>query len=216
VKNDRRWFVPGVTEAKRDPAYWVDLNAWLVDGGLEIVHQWAYDYVAEHGAVGPGDDAPVSDAKNRLVQSSRSEGQQLVFDLGEAAMRRDSAEVPTEVTTERDKAVVLTDRNVRAWLAVQRQMSTNDPRLESMLTVRTQLRAAGMAEVAQRKITGFRHVALANKKAVEEMAKTPIEQTSRTTYEQAVWNGFMAFKKEPRNVVEADNATQSDPNDAPF
>ena len=41
MKNDRRWFVPGITEVKRDKEYWVDLYAWLVEGGLEIVHEWA-------------------------------------------------------------------------------------------------------------------------------------------------------------------------------
>lgn len=81
VKNDRRWLVPMVTEKKQASAYWVDINAWLVEEGLELIHAWAYKYVEEHGHVGPGDDAPASTAKEKLIKASRSDGQQLVFDL---------------------------------------------------------------------------------------------------------------------------------------
>jgi hypothetical protein len=176
VKNDRRWFVPGVTEVKRDPKYWVDFNAWLVEGGLEIIHEWAHTYVAEHGTVGASDDAPVSDAKDKLILASRSEGQQLVFDLGEAAMRI-------------EREVVLTDREVLEWLAIQRGMNVHDPKLEGLLTIRTQLRDAGMVEVLRHKLEGRRHVAFANQKANDRKEG---EQT---------WQDLTAFRMAPGMVV---------------
>jgi hypothetical protein len=195
VKNDRRWFVPQVTEAKKDSKYWVDFNAWLIDGGLEIIHQWAHDYVAEHGSVGAGDDAPISDAKNELVQSSRSEGQQLVFDLGEAAMRNETE-------------VILTDREVRGWLSGERQMAANDPRLESLLTVRTQLRSAGMVEVARHKLRGVRHVALANQKAVNSTQQAIASMSQATS--EGTWQVLVAFMKASREVVAADEQGEQD------
>ncbi len=43
VKNDRRWAIPEVTERKKPKEYWDTLNAWLVSGGLEAIHDWAYE-----------------------------------------------------------------------------------------------------------------------------------------------------------------------------
>jgi hypothetical protein len=122
VKNDRRWFMPQVTEEKRNEEYWVKFNAWLVSGGLEIIHQWAYEYVAEHGEVGEGTEAPMSAAKEETIELSRSEDQRLVFNLG-------------KVTCAKDKSIVLLDRQVREWLASLRRMADMDVRLPSFLTI---------------------------------------------------------------------------------
>jgi hypothetical protein len=160
VKNDRRWFVPKVTETKQSERYWVDLNAWLVGGGLEIIHQWAYEHVERHGAIGDGAEAPVSAAKDELIELSRSEGQQLVFDLGRAAMARKE---PT----------IMWDRDVRAWLASAREINDTDPRLESLLTIRDELENAGMKNVrkelenaGKKMVRGKPWVALANAAAM--------------------------------------------------
>ncbi len=151
VKGDRRWAVPEVTEKKREASYWLEINAWLISGGLEVVHDWAHAHVAEHGAIGAGDEAPISEAKNRLIELSRSEGMQMVLDLGDTAVNFKSE-------------VVLTDRAVRGWLQDARSMRDNDPHLESLLTVRSMLLQAGMTEVQTYKIKGVRFVAFANPK----------------------------------------------------
>jgi hypothetical protein len=160
VKNDRRWFVPEVTEEKRDERYWLDLNAWLVGGGLEVIHQWAHEYIESHGAFSDGAIAPVSAAKEELIALSRSEGQQIVFDLGRAAMAR-------------KKPTVMWDRDVRAWLASARDINDTDPRLESLLTIREELENAGMknvrkelANAGMKMVQGKPWVALANAAAM--------------------------------------------------
>jgi hypothetical protein len=162
VENDRRWFVPEVTEQKKDPQYWIKFNAYLNGGGLEAIHAWAYDYVEEHSAVGEGDNAPTSAAKQKLIEESRSEGQKMVLDLGKSAMAS-------------EKSVVLSDRDVRSWLANARKLFKNDGELdlnhrhlESLWTVRKMLEIAGMRTVYDKgKIEGLRYVLLANAKGVE-------------------------------------------------
>jgi hypothetical protein len=158
VKNDRRWFVPEVTELKRSPQYWIDFNAWLVNGGLEMIHQWACDYVAKHGAVSTADDPPASEAKERLIRTSRSEGEQLAYDLGETAM---AATGP----------VTFIDRSVREWIAGERGLLPNDRHLESPATIRSQLKAAGMQQVVEYMSRGTRFAIFANQAAVEQLSQ---------------------------------------------
>jgi len=78
AEEDRRWFVPGVTGKKRKPRYWVGLNHWLETGGLSHIAAWAVKYVAEHGAVGPGADAPTSARKRELILDSISPARQML------------------------------------------------------------------------------------------------------------------------------------------
>ena len=193
VKNDRRFLIPGITEAKKPPAYWLDLNAWLVDGGLEIIHQWAYDYVAQHGAIGPGDHAPLSAAKDQLIVASRSEGQQIAFDLGEEVMQfdsdRESGKGERNLTA---KPIVLFDRDVRAWIAQKRGLDFDNPTLESLATVREQLRAAGMTEISEPKNTGVRYVAYGNGKALETLGCPDKKPT---------WNELKPHRTAPDDVV---------------
>jgi hypothetical protein len=192
VKNDRRWFVPGVTETKRDAKYWLDLYAWLIEGGLEVIHEWAYDYVAKHGCVGPGDEAPASAAKERLIQSSRSEGQQLVFDLGAAAMERD----------EKDEPVVLTDRAVRDWVRQERQLTHNDSTLEGLMTIRTQLNDAGMMEVLQYTRRGARFAVFANQSAIERV-NAHVEDERRDV-DRWTWADVKDHEKPPETIAKDD------------
>lgn len=180
VKGDRRWFVPKVSETKPmgGAAYWTELNAWLVSGGLEAIHDWAYDFVEEHDAVGSGDEAPTSAAKERMIETSRSEGQQMVFDL-------------CEVATQSQCPVVLTDRAVRKWMANNRQMPENDPRLESLLTVRTVMKQAGLVEVMPGVTEGRRWVAFANQATLNLVPMSPAPK----------WDQFKANLKSPESLV---------------
>jgi hypothetical protein len=156
VKGDRRWFVPKVSEAKPSGGvgYWTELNAWLVSCGLEAVHDWAHDFVQEHGAVGSGDEAPTTMAKERMIETSRSEGQQMVFDLG-------------ELVAQSRTPLVVRDREVRSWLGTTRKLFESDPKLESMLTIRTVLKQAGLVEVLPGVTEGRRWVAFANQATLD-------------------------------------------------
>jgi hypothetical protein len=85
-KQDRRWFIPTVTEKIRSRAYWKALRDWLDNGGLAITHQWAIDHVAKYAPVMPGDIAPTTAAKLQIIEKSRTEGEKLIADLAECLL----------------------------------------------------------------------------------------------------------------------------------
>ena len=134
--NDRRWFVPGVTEKKRPHEKWVELNTWLSDGGLEAIRHWADDHVRQHGHVLPGVEAPGSLAKKRSVVASMSDGERMIFDLG------------TTLAKTEKQYVVRLDK-IRTWLAGKKSA---DPRygdsggkyLETAETIARMLKLAGL------------------------------------------------------------------------
>ena len=77
--DDRRWFVPMVTEEKKDADYWERLNEWLEkEGGLSIIKWWAEAWVKENGSVLRGSPAPWSALKKEVVEEGYSPGQELV------------------------------------------------------------------------------------------------------------------------------------------
>jgi hypothetical protein len=83
-EEDRRWFVPGIGENVRDMAFWTTFNNWLTRrGGLEAIAYWTREYVEKHGAVGPGDRAPESEAKKQLILNNLSPGRMLIRKWGE-------------------------------------------------------------------------------------------------------------------------------------
>jgi hypothetical protein len=86
--DDRRWFVPKVSEKKRPAKYWADFNKWLVeDGGLQIIKGWASDFVERVGPVQRGDDAPWSELKRDIVEEGYSQGMTLVARTLERLMK---------------------------------------------------------------------------------------------------------------------------------
>jgi hypothetical protein len=178
--------VPKVVQDKKTEGYWIDLNEWLISGGLEIIHQWAYDYVEEHGAVSSAAEAPLSSAKDELIKTSLSEGMQLVLDLGEEAMNYKLIKRanPNATGTWNEfefikvddiQPVVLTNRAVRAWLAEVRGIRTNDPHLESLLTIRGMLGQSGLTEICEYKNDGVRYVAFANAVALAEIERLKLD-----------------------------------------
>lgn len=132
---DRRWFVPRVTERlhPNGKQFWIDLHAWLRGGGLSIVAAWAEDFLKANEAVGTGDHAPMSSAKQDIIASSRSDGQQLAFDLAQRL-----------VAFGQERLLIV--RDVRAWIAKSRNMDVNNPHLEKSLTLRKALRDGGLVE----------------------------------------------------------------------
>lgn len=77
--DDRRWHIPKVTEKKKSVAYWKQLNDWLNrEGGLQIISQWAIDFLKTNDVVLHGDAAPWSMAKANVVEESWSPGMTLV------------------------------------------------------------------------------------------------------------------------------------------
>lgn len=77
--DDRRWFVPKVTEEKKEAAWWTKFNAWLeFEGGLGIIMQWAHDFLKKNEPVMRGDAAPWSVLKKEVVEEGYSPGMALV------------------------------------------------------------------------------------------------------------------------------------------
>lgn len=88
---DRRWLVPRVTETPRTKDYWRAFHAWLEDCGLPIVAHWAATFLKKHGedaVVRKGQHAPMTAAKQEMIDESRTPGAQMAFDLGELVMAR--------------------------------------------------------------------------------------------------------------------------------
>jgi hypothetical protein len=82
--DDRRWFVPKLTEEKEPLSFWKKFYGWLDnEGGLGIIMQWAIDFVLDvkGGVVLPGENAPDSAAKRDMVMESYSPGMIFAADL---------------------------------------------------------------------------------------------------------------------------------------
>lgn len=201
IKGDRRWFVPKVTQEKQSPDYWVKFNEWLISGGLEIIHDWAYRCVAKNGSVSPAAEAPVSAAKDELVKTSLSEGMQMVLDLGEEAMNykpyKPFVEGQPSERYEEVQPAVITDRDVRIWLAETREIKKDNPNLESLLTIRKMLVQSGLAEVAEYKVMGIRYTAFANPAAMVKINELELHDDEVLGHE-----GLEPFIKLPRVCFE--------------
>ena len=118
-------------------------------------------YVEANGAISAAAEAPASKAKDHVIDVSRSEGQQMAYDLGAAIF---NSQTPT----------VVTDKDVRAWVAAARGLEKDNPRLETPLTIRTELLNAGLLQVGEeQKTEGKRWRAYANAAALKDNTKPP-------------------------------------------
>lgn len=105
--DDRRWYVPELTEALKPTEWWQGFYSWIAGQGPGIVLNWAQEYVREHGHVRTGDHAPTSKRKRTIAEASRSEGQQLAAHFAE------------NLIAHPEKAIVSV-KDVRRWIAIQR------------------------------------------------------------------------------------------------
>jgi len=80
--DDRRWLVPKVNEEAKPREYWDQINDWLVnEGGLRKIRWWAENFVAEHGPVLTGENAPSTAKKKEVIKEGYSPGMQLADDI---------------------------------------------------------------------------------------------------------------------------------------
>jgi hypothetical protein len=137
--DDRRWYVPRLTEIKRSAAYWEGLNAWLTqDGGLSIILQWARDFLAGDAdrVVLWGAPAPASAAKAAMVKEGYSPGQ-LIVDRALSQVREliEGGQLP--VTT------FVTDQDLIALIKNELYEGRHNEKLERPLTARNVAKASG-------------------------------------------------------------------------
>lgn len=103
---DRRWFVPSVTNALKPRVWWEGFHRWLAGDGLGIIRAWA-EREAQADPVLAGERAPESTAKSAIIEDSRSEGNQLAREIAAAMMAR-------------PERTIVTVRDVRGWIARRR------------------------------------------------------------------------------------------------
>lgn len=140
---DRRFLVPGVTEHLKPKEWWEEFYSWLNGGGLSAIAAWAEDYVRQHKPVATSDRAPDTTRKQEIIAATRSEGAQLAFDLGRMVSEAGKFVGPPARDKPRSEVVLRLDQ-VREWVARMRGMDVGDRRMESPLTLRKALIAAGL------------------------------------------------------------------------
>jgi hypothetical protein len=143
--DDRRWFVPRVTDLKQTNEYWQKFNDWLTDGnGLGSILAWAMAFV-EHDFVRKGADAPWSGAKSELVEEAYSPGMELVKGALEALGEVLSSESEAAKTKRaklaaqgvlKDGAVLIVDKDFVEFIRLKLHGGRHSDHLERPHTVR--------------------------------------------------------------------------------
>lgn len=123
---DRRWLVPTVTELLRDRTWWSALHAWLDTGGIGIIKSWAVQFARDH-PVKKGERPPDTAAKRAIVAENKSEGRLLARDFADEFVKLDPAIVRVS--------------DVRAWIAVKRNLDMGHANLEKERLIIDELEA---------------------------------------------------------------------------
>jgi hypothetical protein len=132
VHEDRRWFIPRVTEEKQQPEYWVELNRWLQHEGLPVIASWAREFIQKEGAVVTGAHAPWSKAKQDMIEEGMSPGEHFV------------AEVLDRVREETDgRDCIILDTDLVQLIKDRLYDGKHSDKLERPLTVRKVAKARG-------------------------------------------------------------------------
>jgi hypothetical protein len=80
--DDRRWYLPKITDKKKSKEYWIGFNDWLRNqGGLGIIKYWAEEFLKTHSPVVEGEESPWSSVKKEVVEDGYSQGQTLVAEV---------------------------------------------------------------------------------------------------------------------------------------
>jgi hypothetical protein len=87
---DRRWFVPNIAEVPWSHAKFGEFRVWLQTGGLAKIAAWAVSYGKY---VRPGEIAPMTKNKQRLIEDSRSEAEHMAKQLAEMVLAGETPRV---------------------------------------------------------------------------------------------------------------------------
>ena len=78
--DDRRWFVPEVTESRGENSFWYDFRAWLEErDGFAIIKNWAINFLKTHPHVSTVEQAPWSYVKREVIEATYSAGEELAM-----------------------------------------------------------------------------------------------------------------------------------------
>jgi hypothetical protein len=83
TNEERRWFIPRVTEKQRSKEYWEKINEWLTrEGGLGKIAFWASQYVEnQENVVAPAERPPETETKKKVVREAYSTGMERIASL---------------------------------------------------------------------------------------------------------------------------------------
>lgn len=162
--DDRRWFVPKLTEEKKSTAYWSELNKWLTEGGLNIIHQWALDWVKKNPPVMKGQDAPMSVAKKEIVEEGYSPGMNVAAAALDFLKHKLTSEEKdcvgfreklAKANMYKDGSALVVDTDLVKFISSSLYESRHNDRLERPLTIRKVAKAKGW-HVNGERITHYR------------------------------------------------------------
>ena len=124
--DDRRWFVPRVSEEKRPNDFWIELNDWLKnEGGHAKIKWWLADWLVKNGGpVLEGAESPSSTLKEEMNYEQSSDGQKFIINL----LDRIRAEVKGDI--------ILLDTDLVAAIRDHVHEGRATDRLEKPMTVR--------------------------------------------------------------------------------
>ena len=91
--DDRRWYVPHIGEKLKSRKWWDGFYDWLDNGGLAKIAYWANSF-GEY--VLPGEHAPRSLSKDRMIKDSKAESLQIADEIGQ---HLDDKEEPTALSS---------------------------------------------------------------------------------------------------------------------
>lgn len=170
--DDRRWFVPEVTEKIRPREYWPQFNDWLGNGGLGIIRRWAKEWLLDHAPVTPGDRAPDSAAKRSMIEDSLSPGMAMVADLLDELKLRYPAQ-----------SIFVTDGMLVEFIKDNLYEGRQSDRLEKPLTLRRLAKAKGWFVGEERVHIGSWGGGLARARLIATDAETARRLPSRLEHE---------------------------------
>lgn len=87
-REDRRWFTPMVTEAKRTREYWTVFYGWLLAGGAGRILWWCQNYEKLGGTYFTNAyEAPDSVKKSELIEDGMNSSQRAAHNIAEGMVR---------------------------------------------------------------------------------------------------------------------------------
>jgi len=133
---DRRWFIPTVTEQRWPDKRFIDLHKWLKGGGLKFIHQWAKDFEDESGLsyVGTEEHAPMTTRKREVIDEGKSEYMLL-------------AEYVIEAIANSDKPLAITPADVYTSVTTTQNQRRFGRLFDSVRDVRKRMLEMGLVEV---------------------------------------------------------------------
>lgn len=151
--NDRRWFIPMITETKQPTSFWIEFYKWLdEEGGLGKIKHYMHEWIIENGGVVRGDEAPLNSTKRLVIEEGYSPGMRLADDIFSFLIERDKEEIErARAQGEVPKYSVTTDLSIQREIRNRLYNGNMNDRLERAQTIRLVAQARGMA-VGKQKI----------------------------------------------------------------